>query len=496
MKIYILLTISILFFSCSTLKIDIPRQNGIKGYYGKNADSIKHYAQENANKIKQFYLNDDLNWGLAMSGGGIRSAAFNIGALKALYDMNFLDTVEIISSVSGGSYASGWYFSNGVETNSKNIGYALLNEDVILKNICKLQNKSNSLRIPTMVSSIFLPPNAAFKKYQKGINRTFLSDSIGLSQISFLQKHIKAGNIPQLIINSTISSKPGNDWLSSVFEFTPFNKGNPEIGFSDDSSITLSEAITISGAALKLKLRRKICNDSSLIQNKFIPLTDGGHSENLGAISLIRRGVKNIIIVDAEHNKDYSFDGYKILKSSIKKELNLTICVPTIDSFIEGKTKELKTSVHIGQISQLYIDSNYSAEPLNIKIYYIKMSLPQTISTAFEDCQLYNYGEILNNTYETIACKYRCKKNKCKYYDKELVNITTTKSDFKALSIYWAKSYSNWLNYKSKWRFLNYKFPHITTADQSFYRDQMAAFIGLGYLQMSELKKHIINKNN
>jgi hypothetical protein len=35
------------------------------------------------------------------------------------------------------------------------------------------------------------------------------------------------------------------------------------------------------------------------------------------------------------------------------------------------------------------------------------------------------------------------------------------------------------------------KFPHYTTADQSFYVDQARAFIGLGYLQASELSEAI-----
>ena len=44
--------------------------------------------------------------GIAMSGGGIRSSLFNIGVLKALYDQGVLDDVDIVSSVSGGSYTT------------------------------------------------------------------------------------------------------------------------------------------------------------------------------------------------------------------------------------------------------------------------------------------------------------------------------------------------------------------------------------------------------
>ena len=47
--------------------------------------------------------------GLALSGGGYRAAAYHIGTLKALKDMNILDKVDVISSVSGGSITAAYY---------------------------------------------------------------------------------------------------------------------------------------------------------------------------------------------------------------------------------------------------------------------------------------------------------------------------------------------------------------------------------------------------
>jgi Patatin-like phospholipase len=47
--------------------------------------------------------------GVAMSGGGIRSAAFNIGVLHALHECGILRNVDVMSAVSGGSYAMSWY---------------------------------------------------------------------------------------------------------------------------------------------------------------------------------------------------------------------------------------------------------------------------------------------------------------------------------------------------------------------------------------------------
>src|SRR5262245_23841474 len=42
--------------------------------------------------------------GLALSGGGIRSAAFCLGALQALHEGKVLEKVDYLSTVSGGGY--------------------------------------------------------------------------------------------------------------------------------------------------------------------------------------------------------------------------------------------------------------------------------------------------------------------------------------------------------------------------------------------------------
>src|ERR1051325_3016648 len=47
--------------------------------------------------------------GLAFSGGGIRSATFNLGVLKALQDLHVLKRVDYLSTVSGGGYIGAWW---------------------------------------------------------------------------------------------------------------------------------------------------------------------------------------------------------------------------------------------------------------------------------------------------------------------------------------------------------------------------------------------------
>ena len=47
--------------------------------------------------------------GLAFSGGGIRSATFNLGVLKALHEIGLLKHVDYLSTVSGGGYIGAWW---------------------------------------------------------------------------------------------------------------------------------------------------------------------------------------------------------------------------------------------------------------------------------------------------------------------------------------------------------------------------------------------------
>ena len=46
--------------------------------------------------------------GLAFSGGGIRSATFNLGVLQALADLKLLYRIDYLSTVSGGGFIGGW----------------------------------------------------------------------------------------------------------------------------------------------------------------------------------------------------------------------------------------------------------------------------------------------------------------------------------------------------------------------------------------------------
>jgi hypothetical protein len=87
---------------------------------GDQPKTIEHLNRKQTEQKEQDWLNDarkcrnagcgSLNpeVGLAFSGGGVRSATFNLGVLQALASQDVLDKVGYISSVSGGSYINSW----------------------------------------------------------------------------------------------------------------------------------------------------------------------------------------------------------------------------------------------------------------------------------------------------------------------------------------------------------------------------------------------------
>jgi len=54
--------------------------------------------------------------GLCFSGGGIRSATFNLGILQGLQELDMLRKIDFISTVSGGGYTGSWLVANVLRT--------------------------------------------------------------------------------------------------------------------------------------------------------------------------------------------------------------------------------------------------------------------------------------------------------------------------------------------------------------------------------------------
>ncbi|MBT5305647.1 MAG: hypothetical protein HN862_14245 [Candidatus Scalindua sp.] len=514
-RILMMFVLLVTLASCGTPYL-APPQKGIRGYSGSNNSYINLVAEKNRELLdeyqseKSMYPNNVKNgqpdnekdyqpvWGLALSGGGLRSAAFCIGAMKALYDKDYLGKLDIISSVSGGGYASYWLLTRNRMSPPKTgfFGETAFGDKFFIENLYHLKSKGNFVKLHTMLLSLIKSDNAAFSSYEKAIIDHFgnnISEDTKLNDTKLMDN-----KAPYFILNTTLKAHPHSDTLSTAIEFTPRHMGNPEIGFhewnkkddalrliEENDALRLSEALTISAAAVKFKLTREIENRSSSFPGEKLLLSDGAHSENLAAISLIRRGVKNIIIIDAEHDPDYLFPGYINLKR-ILREMEIDLTVVDIDKYLkQGSDVKFnnyyKSAVFIGNAKTIPIKPNNIEKPLEITIYYVKMSMPSGISKKIENETVVDQGKGLKKTNDAIY-----KRNKRKFRDLSSFP-ELDRPLLEQLFIHSVHFYGKWLNEKSVWRHFGYTFPHTPTADQSYYTDQLDAFVGLGYLETNEL---------
>jgi choline dehydrogenase-like flavoprotein len=77
-------------------------------YYPEPLQALENEAVKSRRAIAQVPSSSENAVGLAFSGGGIRSATFNLGILQALAKENRLRDIDFLSTVSGGGYLGGF----------------------------------------------------------------------------------------------------------------------------------------------------------------------------------------------------------------------------------------------------------------------------------------------------------------------------------------------------------------------------------------------------
>lgn len=444
-----------------------------------------------------------VDWGLALSGGGLRSAFFSLGVLKALYDDDVLDGVDIISTVSGGGYTGYWLYTNELADHGQaSFGASSLSDQAFPRRLCDLITKSNF--VPYGRVGRVLAPNLAFRSvalYEQSLGRTFGYDepADGLSLTRFAPL-IRQGEAPYLIQSATIIG-PGKNalpWPEKIVEFTPLFYGTSDIGYLGWGSRTgtgplpMRKTTAVSGAAFSpLKQTLPLLHPKTGATQ--FTAHDGGQSENLGAMALIRRGVPNVVIADAEHDPVYVFDAYRTLKAGLSL-YGLDLRVDEIEDHLERWPHgSYSKAVAKGQVTDRANGQVVST------VYYIKATMPAELSQDLAAERVPSspgsifqtrFYAALDATANGSRGAWRC----------DQLNIPQGSFPTEAWAAFNVASYSDWLSRSMKSRFIRtvsrgagvrstrIEFPQYSTADQSFYVDQAQAFAGLGYLEGRRLQ--------
>ena len=243
-----------------------------------------------------------------------------------------------------------------------------------------------------------------------------------------------------------------------VFEFTPLVTGNQSRGYwraNTGKPVPVVKAVAISGAALAPFLAQPFEVPSPTGTNEYLELSDGGHVENLAAFALIRRKVKNIIIVDAEMDRYYGFAAYRKLKKGlVAYGVNLTVGEADQATKFQWTPWRLKQSVMTGTAT--HPDGSVST------IVYLKLGLPDSILPLMT---VGNMPQAKGGVSQDGSCY-------------TLPNDGQT-STTELLRVRMA----NYADFRSAFG----DFPHFHTVDQSYYTDQTSATLGLGYFQGCDL---------
>lgn len=242
--------------------------------------------------------------GLALSGGGSRAIAFHLGCFRALDDLGYLDKIDHISSVSGGSLFSALYcyYDEAFSSFDERITSLLLGG---------LESKSwNKLLLSTSLFKIlgtqFLAGTSAklgrifgiSPPFQRWYSRTNVFIEVLEQELfSGLTLESPTKNDIDVIINACELS------TGSAFRFGNRETGNWRFRKVKDNSISLSEAVACSAAyPLFLPALDKFYSfqRKDLESDIRVFLTDGGVYDNTG-----------VTCFDPDKDSNYSFNSFK-----------------------------------------------------------------------------------------------------------------------------------------------------------------------------------------
>ncbi|MEX8499891.1 hypothetical protein [Leptothrix ochracea] len=324
--------------------------------------------------------------GLALSGGGIRSATFALGVLQPLAQRDLLKEVDFMSTVSGGGYLGSFISTHGMDALKPSASG--IDEPPIrhMRNHSRYLIEGGLSTLWTLlwvlVSGIlmsglcvvvgWLPPytGALHRYYRHRLARTFIQNDRPMPLAELNGSGVIA---PYHLINTALnvpSSEKADlrDRQSTHFVLSKHYCGSTLTGWQStaDLDIDLATAMAISGAAasphmgtqsrlhyrvlmtlLGLRLGcwlrwpknpgrwwkpngllcflRELSGRGMDEKQHYLNLSDGGHIENLGVYELLRRRCRFIIAIDGECDPEHHFGGLLTLTRMAQIDLGVRI---------------------------------------------------------------------------------------------------------------------------------------------------------------------------
>ncbi|MEJ7623722.1 MAG: patatin-like phospholipase family protein [Pyrinomonadaceae bacterium] len=240
--------------------------------------------------------------GLCLSGGGYRAALFHLGTMRCLHDMGILQTVETVSSVSGGSIVSAYLARRLIEL-EKTGGLSFDNweTDVAVGFRKFVRNDIRTVPILVHVLWNWIAPERRAQHLERNYRRKLTSRKGKKGEAEILLEQLP--DKPDFIFCSTDLTF-GVNWL-----YGRTRVGDYQIGYTPAAGWTLANAVTASSSfppvfgPLQIKIdpdqfkngKYEGSDRESLVSR--IQLTDGGVYDNFG-LEPIDQNHRTIIISD------------------------------------------------------------------------------------------------------------------------------------------------------------------------------------------------------
>lgn len=270
---------------------------------------------------------------LALSGGGSRAAYFSAMSMLEMQKIalngnsNILSEVDLISSVSGGSLAAGYYAISDEGGTNDRCGPTVSGRHWNENTVKDLMAKNY---IGRWFGNWFWPDNVLlywFTNYDRTdiMAQTFADN---LYDTSFAGIDLKFRDLnparPNLVLNATKGSGAGSNTFGQPFTFTSEDFGKV-CSSIDEYSVArgVMATATFPGVFNFMTLTNQ-CSDKKEMGN-YVHLFDGGNSDNLGLTS-IKRAIWNLIDIKNSDKQPAFLSQYKDKK----------IIVILIDSFTDS----------------------------------------------------------------------------------------------------------------------------------------------------------------
>jgi len=237
--------------------------------------------------------------GLALSGGGFRATLFHCGSLWRLTELGYLEQLDRISSVSGGSITAGLLGLRWTKLRDSGFRLDALKREVIepLRSFCQ-----RSLDIPAVVEGVLVP----WKSTAEFVAAQYANGLFAKATLQDLP------DTPRFVFNST-NLATGVD-----FRFSKPYAGDYRIGLIRQPTFSLAQAVAASSAfppflspvvlepdpaAFEKVEGADLYGDTSFRTK--LTLTDGGVYDNLGLETVWKR-LKTLLVSDAGTPFEYA----------------------------------------------------------------------------------------------------------------------------------------------------------------------------------------------